>query len=135
MERLPVEGCLLWVEDNEITRQSVVTALAHSFPALTVVSAKNGAEGLELFRRHHPDLILTDLDMPRMNGIQMAREIRRLGFAGEIIMVTARSEPELNSMLGKDGINYVIAKPILLRELLIAVAQRLPSSLHQKLAS
>ena len=59
----------------------------------TTVEAADGVEALEQFRHHHPDLILLDVMMPRMNGWDVCKEIRRVSKT-PIIMLTAKSEEE-----------------------------------------
>ena len=50
--------------------------LSIKYPGLNVHTAGNGAEGLEVFRRHRPEIVITDISMPVMDGIRMAREIK-----------------------------------------------------------
>jgi YesN/AraC family two-component response regulator len=68
---------LLLVEDEPNARDMLKAMLARNYPGLRVYAAENGADGLDLFREHHPEIVVTDISMPVMNGIQMTREIRR----------------------------------------------------------
>lgn len=71
---------VLIADDNEIALKILSTLLkriSKTIP-LSVVSAKDGVEALELFQSTHPHLVLTDVSMPRMDGIQAACEMRRL---------------------------------------------------------
>jgi CheY-like chemotaxis protein len=76
---------ILIVDDE----QSILTLLKKEFTdhAYTVYSAANGKEGLRMCKKHHPDIILADLLMPKMDGITMLREIRKLDEWGRTVPV------------------------------------------------
>ena len=89
------------------------------------VTASNGAQGLSLARREKPDLIVLDLMMPEMDGLDFTREIRRESDV-PIIMLTARVE-ETDKLIGLElGADDYITKPFSPRELVarIGVAAR-----------
>lgn len=78
---------LLYVEDERVTREQISRILQRIVTELYV--AENGQEGLELYREKRPDIIMTDIMMPVMNGLEMARNIRALDRDSQIIMLTA----------------------------------------------
>ncbi|MCM2358556.1 MAG: EAL domain-containing protein [Geobacteraceae bacterium] len=82
------------------------------FPSLAVTVAANGEQGLELFRSWRPEIVLTDVRMPVMDGIRMAREIRKLSRETRIIVITADSD--INRLLEAIdiGVNHYVLKPI-----------------------
>lgn len=85
-----------------------------------VVTAKNGAQGLISARREKPDLIVTDLSMPEMDGIDLTRNIRKESNV-PIIMLTARVE-ETDKLIGLEiGADDYITKPFSPRELVARV--------------
>jgi CheY-like chemotaxis protein len=65
---------VLLVEDHDDTRELLRRFLAQR--GLSVIEAKDGQEGIDLARRHRPDLIVMDLNMPVVNGLTAARELR-----------------------------------------------------------
>jgi len=67
---------IIVVEDHDDARTSVGSFL-RSLGA-NVILAKDGIEGLDAVKKHDPDLVITDLQMPRMDGFQLLQEIRRL---------------------------------------------------------
>ena len=67
---------LLYVEDERVTREQISRILQRIVTELYV--AENGQEGLDLYREKRPDIIMSDIMMPVMNGLEMAREIRAL---------------------------------------------------------
>jgi DNA-binding response OmpR family regulator len=88
--------------------------------AFEVVTAKDGLQGLSAFRREKPDLIVLDLMMPEMNGLDLCREIRRESNV-PIIMLTARVE-EIDKLIGLEiGADDYITKPFSPRELVARV--------------
>jgi CheY-like chemotaxis protein len=64
-------------EDHDDARIAMGILLNHL--GAEVVLAKDGFEGLQAIKNHHPDLVVTDLRMPRMDGFELLREIRALG--------------------------------------------------------
>ena len=87
---------------------------------MTVVSAARGDIGLSIFHQAKPDLVLLDLNLPGMDGLDVAREIRRKGET-PIIMVTARVE-ETDRLIGLElGADDYILKPYSPRELVARV--------------
>jgi putative two-component system response regulator len=108
-----VENILL-VEDNEINReimQSQLTAMGYQ-----VSAAADGKEALELYQNQSVDVILTDIEMPEMNGYELTAEIRRLEADTEqstpILAITA-SEFDLNEERAvSSGFNGYMLKPL-----------------------
>jgi two-component system alkaline phosphatase synthesis response regulator PhoP len=85
-----------------------------------VIQADRGDSGLSLWEGQHPDLVLLDLNLPGMDGIDIARKIRQIDET-PIIMVTARVE-ELDSLLGLElGADDYITKPFSPREVVARV--------------
>ena len=81
---------VLIVEDEELIRTGLVRAVDWaSMDAEVVGTAANGEEGLAAFRKLAPDLILTDLKMPKMDGLEMVRQIREEGSRVMVIILTA----------------------------------------------
>lgn len=101
---------LLYVEDERVTREQISRILQRIVTELHV--AENGQEGLELYREKHPDIIMTDIMMPVMNGLEMAREIRKLDHDSQIIMLTAYSDTEYLLECISLGINQYVQKPV-----------------------
>lgn len=101
---------LLYVEDERVTREQVSRILQRIVTELYV--AENGQEGLDLYREKHPDIIMTDIMMPVMNGLEMAHEIRKLDRDSQIIMLTAYSDTEYLLECISLGINQYVQKPV-----------------------
>lgn len=106
------EISILYVEDDLTTRDLICTIIRLKFPGLHLLSAANGQSGLELYREHRPDIVLTDISMPVMDGIRLASEIRALNRDANIILITAHSDTRYLLNAIKMGINRYVLKPI-----------------------
>lgn len=100
---------LLYVEDEPITRETMVNLLAKR--VARIHTASNGAEGLEAFQLHHPDIVLTDIGMPVLDGLEMSEAIKRLSPSTPIIVSTARQESPFLMRAIDIGIDKFLVKP------------------------
>lgn len=110
---------VLIIEDE----RDLVTGLKDNFEfeGYQVSAAFDGEAGLESALKERPDLILLDVMLPRMNGLDVCRRLRRQGVEAPIIMLTARSA-ELDKVVGLEvGADDYITKPFSLREVLARV--------------
>ena len=112
---------LLYVEDEPDARALVSRMLARSYPKLKIHVAENGADGLDLYRKHAPDIVLTDIHMPVMNGILMSREIKPIDPEAFIIAVTAHSETSFLMNAIEIGINHYLLKPVDYHKLFVVI--------------
>ncbi len=122
---------LLYVEDDDIIRVELSQLLSNFFSMVHV--AKNGKEGLRTFLENQDeiDLILTDLNMPELNGIEMIKKIRTLDNKIPIIFATAHSDSEFLAEAIKLRVQEYIVKPIDVRYLL-SLCNEIVSNLYQE---
>lgn len=107
---------VLLVEDNELN-QRVATAFLERF-GLIVHLANDGVEALERVEMQHFDLVLMDVQMPRMDGLTATRELRKSGFTKlPIVAMTAHATAEARAESLASGMDEHISKPIDSREL------------------
>ena len=118
---------LLYVEDDDSTREATTLFLTRRFPELDILVAENGRRGLELFAIHKPEMILTDLLMPEMDGISLSREIRELDKNARIIVLTATSDTDSIIEAIDIGIRHYVLKPVKIEKLVSAIEQCLDS--------
>lgn len=105
---------MLLVDDEQIIRDTVAEALAAD--GLRVITAADGREALQRFRDEQPDLVLLDLMLPVLSGMEVCRILRRES-AVPIIMLTAR-DSEVDKVVGLEvGADDYVTKPFSLREL------------------
>ena len=113
---------ILVVEDETALRETLVYNLTRQ--NYTVESAADGVAALEAARRLHPDLILLDLMLPKMDGVEVCRILRQ-EMNIPILMLTARDD-EIDRVLGLEiGADDYITKPFSMRELLARVKAHL----------
>jgi YesN/AraC family two-component response regulator len=87
----------------------------------TVLVAENGRAGLELFRAQAPDVVVTDITMPIMGGLEMAREIKRLDAEAQVVVTTAHSDTAYMLEAIELGVDAYVLKPVDLTKLLAAI--------------
>ncbi len=105
---------VLVVEDEESYRQALSSGLGRE--GFDVVLASDGPEGLRLFDEQHPDIVLLDMLLPGMHGIDVCRTLRSVSDV-PILMVSA-VDTELDVVLGLElGASGYVTKPFRLREL------------------
>ncbi len=106
---------LLYVEDDEITRQNAVEYLNTFYKE--VLQARDGQEALEIYKEKKPDIIITDIEMPRLNGLEMAKQIRKGDKTTPIVIATAFTDTSyLLKAVELQLIKY-ITKPITSKKL------------------
>lgn len=106
---------LLYVEDEDSIRENLERLLLRM--ADEVVSARNGVEGLELFDTESVNIVITDIRMPKMNGLEMIRHIRLVDSEIPIIVTTAHNETELLMEAIDLGVTQFVLKPIDMKKL------------------
>ncbi|HEX2768848.1 MAG TPA: response regulator [Geobacteraceae bacterium] len=112
---------ILYVEDDPVTRNILCKMIPLKFPGIDFHSAENGKVGLELYKEHAPDIIITDINMPVMDGIKMAAEIKTLHPDAIIIIVSAYSDTNYLLNAIEIGINHYILKPIDYKKLFVTI--------------
>lgn len=107
---------VLYIEDEEFTRNELSMYLKRRVGQL--FTAKNGIEGLAAFKKHNPDLVLTDLKMPEMSGIEFIESIRENGSQCPVIVISALSDTETIIKAVDIGIVKYVIKPLDTNELI-----------------
>lgn len=109
------------LDDERRTRENLIRILSARKDCRVVCSAADGAQGLELARRHKPQIILSDIKMPAMDGIQFALALKDFAPSAVLLFLTGYSDKELLLSAIKLGVCDYIEKPIVLEELQSAV--------------
>lgn len=108
---------LLLVEDDPTLSYIIQSGLQEIIGGYEVITAGNGAEGLLAWQQHHPDIIISDIDMPVMNGFQMVERIRETDGDTPIVFASALTSPKDVKEGYKIGVNNYIKKPFVPDEL------------------
>jgi CheY-like chemotaxis protein len=113
---------LLYVEDISEVRHMIAMILplmnelfpAANWPFIEVIEAENGLIGVEKAKEHLPDIILMDLRLPKLNGIEAARQIRHDPRTSHIpiIMITAFQEERVEEVAAQAGADRALRKPL-----------------------
>lgn len=125
---------LLYVEDNLGLNAQATTLFKKFFD--TVLSAKDGAEGLKLFEKHRPQIVITDINMPKIDGLKMSEMIREVDPDAIIIITTAHDERELLHQSIKIGVFDYLIKPLKIDNLIetfTRCSQTLTEAFHRKI--
>ena len=110
---------VLYVEDDNATRDEVTPFLEQR--VREVMTAENGRDGLALYRQQQPDLVITDIRMPAMDGLQMAREVRDTYKGALIIVTTAHSDTSSLLDAIDIGIDQYVVKPLNMKKFSAAI--------------
>lgn len=119
---------ILVVDDDLGTRLSISDYLELS--GYKVITANDGKEGLMMVNKHHPDLIVTDIIMPQMNGYELVRHVRQQAQFRllPVILLTARTQTQERILGYQSGCDLYLPKPFELEELAAAISNLLERS-------
>lgn len=114
--RLGAKLNILYVEDDKALLEETSNILKKIFKS--VETARSGTEGLLKFTQNHYDLVITDIEMPDLNGLAMSQKIKEIDSQVPIVVISAYSNSSYLIEAINIGINYYVLKPILLPQLL-----------------
>jgi YesN/AraC family two-component response regulator len=120
---------ILIVDDEENVRTLLIIALEVDY---NIIAAGNGQEGLRLFKEHNPDLVITDINMPIMSGVEMVRLMRGLSPDIKIIAHSSFIRPYEEPEMLKAGADICLKKPVSLQTIEEAVKTLLTKTEHKK---
>lgn len=101
---------LLYIEDDVFLRKDTLRLLSTFFDSIEI--AFDGKEGLEKYEPQKFDLIISDLVMPRMGGIDFAREVKKVDPMQMLLILSAHDEEKILSELKEIGVNDFLFKPL-----------------------
>ena len=103
---------ILVVDDSKAMRMIVIRTLRQAgYAGHDIVEAGDGKEALALVASEQPDLVLSDWNMPEMNGIDVLDTLRAQGSTVPFGFVTSEGSPEMRSRAAASGALFLIAKP------------------------
>ena len=121
MKSKNIGSSLLYVEDDPATRALFSRVIQRQFPDVELHIAENGKIGLDLYKKHSPDIVVTDINMPIMDGIQMTRLIKDINSEVTVIAVSGNIGDDCRLEAFSAGINYFMNKPIVLNKLCLVI--------------
>jgi len=108
----PVQANVLVVDDHALLRTGVANIINQESDLRVIAEASNGAEAVEAFERHRPDVTLLDLRMPVMEGVEAVRQIRERDPHAKVIVLTTYDTDEDISRALKAGAKAYVLKDI-----------------------
>lgn len=125
---MDIKKILVVDDEYQITRVLKRSLQAHRYD---VRSASDGESGIEMFRDFHPDLVITDLQMPGLDGLRLCREIRKISEI-PIIVLSVRGEEKTKVEALDAGADDYVTKPFGMDELLARVRATLRRAPNEK---
>lgn len=103
---------ILVVDDSSVMRKIVIRSIRQAgYGDHEIEQAEDGAEGLQMARSFKPDLILSDWNMPNMNGLEFVEALRAEGMTAPFGFVTSESTPEQKAQGMAAGASFLLSKP------------------------
>jgi DNA-binding NarL/FixJ family response regulator len=113
---------ILIVDDHEIVREGVKSHLAKSRPEWEICGeATNGEQAIELTRELEPDIVILDITMPRMSGLDASSRMRKLGVAVPVLIFTTHDSGRLGIEVRQAGAQGYVLKSQTVRHLVQAI--------------
>lgn len=101
---------VLIVEDNSGFRQTLCSALNEKISDITLYEAINGLEAIQKFDDLSPDVVLMDIALPVMNGLEAIKILKRTENLSWVVIITANDIPEYVEAAKKYGADYFLSK-------------------------
>lgn len=117
MDKIDIK--ILYVEDDASSRLFAATVLKNV--TTNLYTAENGLVGLEIFEKYLPEIVITDIAMPQMNGLDMARRIKKIRPDTQILFTTAFDNKETMLQAIDIGVSQYIIKPVRKDNLILAL--------------
>lgn len=112
---------ILIVEDDRGICEMLGTVTRRKFRDVTIYLAENGRVGVDLFKEYTPEIVITDINMPVMDGIEMAAEIKSIKVDTRFIVMTAYSDKAYFEKFSEIGFCEYLLKPIVLSTVFAAI--------------
>lgn len=127
---------ILLIDDHALVRSAIRELLQQNATLQVIAEATTGQEGIELAKQHHPDLVLLDLQLPDLTGMEVAKRLLHINSTLKILAVSAHFDEPYLSQLLKIGVSGCLPKTAGYQEFLMAIeaVQRDECFIGQQLA-
>jgi two-component system response regulator YesN len=117
------------IEDETMVRRGIVLTIDWaSLGCMVIGEAENGEDGVELVQRLSPDIVITDVQMPKMDGVEMIERLRHAGCRSRFIILTAHSDFKYAQSALRLGVSDYLLKPLMDGDLEQAVRNLIQNS-------
>ena len=123
---------LLIVDDEAEIRNGLRTVIPwESYSISLIGTASNGKEALEIIEKYHPDMVITDIKMPKMDGLELVKQAKKANFSSAFVILSGFDNFEYARSAIKYGVKDYLLKPVIISELLDIVI-RLTKEIQSK---
>jgi DNA-binding NarL/FixJ family response regulator len=112
---------VILADDHHLVRRGIRALLEQADDISVIGEAEDGQEAVELVEQLKPDVLIIDIAMPRMNGIQATQRVRTLGLVTQVVILSMHSRPTLVRQALRNGARGYLLKRSVTEELLLAV--------------
>lgn len=113
---MPTSYHVIIADDDDTIRSVIARAVVRTYPSVTISAMRDGLEALHVYDQQGADLVITNSDMPNLNGLGLIMELRARQTTAPILMVSA--DPAIKQQVLALGISGFLEKPFLLPQLL-----------------
>ncbi len=112
---------VILADDHHLVRQGIRALLEKVDDIQVIAEAEDGQQAIELVQRLAPDVLVMDITMPRLNGIEAAERIRRLGVTTQVVILSMHSDETLARQAFRSGVRGYLLKRSVTEELILAI--------------
>jgi DNA-binding NarL/FixJ family response regulator len=112
---------VILADDHHLVRRGILALLEQADDISVIGEAEDGQEAVTLVEQLKPDVMIIDIAMPRMNGIQATQRVHALGLATQVVILSMHSRPTLVRQALRNGAKGYLLKRSVTEELLLAV--------------
>jgi len=111
---------ILTIDDSAVERETIIGIL-NKAGYKYIIQAETGEEGIEKYEKEKPDLVLLDLRLPGIDGVETLKRIKKINSAAKVIVVSVIGRDDIIEECKKLGAKAYVMKPILEKKLLVPV--------------
>ncbi len=112
---------VILADDHHLVRQGIRALLEKVGDIQVIAEAEDGQQAIELVQRLTPDVLVMDITMPRLNGIEATERIRRLGVSTQVVILSMHSDETLARQALRSGAKGYLLKRSVTQELILAI--------------
>ncbi len=112
---LTIKTCVIVDDDVQITELFSELMTIQGLNVLSI--GHNGIDAIKLFEKHNPDVVFLDVEMPKLNGIQALKEIKKIDSSANVVVVTGSTSGDVEKQLKENGVTEIVYKPFNIKKI------------------